>query len=66
MDEAGYDFGFEVEDAPMDLTQLGEASAKLCEAPKETGAITHIGCKVRPITAPKKLAQQPPSPAKAP
>ena len=66
MDEAGYDFGFEVKGAPIKLSQLGGASTKLCEALKETGTIVHVGCKVRPITAPnKQTGEQSASPAKA-
>ena len=48
IDEAGYDFGYDLDDAPMDLEQLGEAAAKLCNALKKTGRVVYVGCNVRP------------------
>jgi hypothetical protein len=58
IDEAGHYFGFELDDAPMDLEQLGEAAAKLCNALKKTGRVVYVGCNVRP-----KAQKKPGSPA---
>ena len=49
IDEAGHYFGFDLDDAPMDLSQLGESAAKLCSALKKTGLIIYVGCDVRPV-----------------
>lgn len=62
VDEAGYDFGFDIDDAPMDLSQLGEAATRLERALKKTGAIIHVGCRVRPAVPVKPTQSQTPSP----
>lgn len=56
VDESGYDFGLELDDAPMDLAQMGEAAAKLSVALKKTGKYVHRGCKVRPVKVPAQSA----------
>ena len=58
INEAGYDFGDDLDDALMDLAQLGEAAAKLCNALKQTGRVVYVGCNVRP-----KAQKKPASPA---
>ena len=48
VDECGFDYGYEVEEAPSDLEQLNEAAGKLSQAIRGTGSVVCVGSKVRP------------------
>ena len=56
IDEAGHYFGLDLDDAPMDLAELGEAAVKLCNALKKTGRIIYVGCEVRASAAVRAAA----------
>lgn len=56
IDDAGYYFGLDLDDAPMDLAELGEAAVRLCSALKKSGRIIYVGCEVRPSAAVRAAA----------